>query len=154
MTVIPDPLAQLAQLAELAELAEATDAEIEDAVKYADPMVLRGLLYQLTGDDAGARMAVKVGGFGPGEVAVLANASDLELLQAKAAAFLKTRRDAGTGDLGAESPERLPRSLALWLSLLPWRRFSFHAAAAMSNPPEISLSLPTINCTILISCWA
>jgi 4-hydroxyacetophenone monooxygenase len=107
MTVIPDPLA------ELGELAEASDAEIEDAVKYADPMVLRGLLYQLTGDDAGATMAVEVGGFGPGEVAVLADSADLELLQAKAAAFLKARRDAGTGDLGAESPERLPHSLAL-----------------------------------------
>ncbi len=29
------------------ELLKATDEEIEDAVKYADPMVLRGLVYQL-----------------------------------------------------------------------------------------------------------
>jgi 4-hydroxyacetophenone monooxygenase len=34
------------------ELLEATDEMIEDAVRYADPMVLRGLLYQLTGDEA------------------------------------------------------------------------------------------------------
>ena len=33
------------------ELFEATNETIADAVQYADPMVLRGLLYQLTGDD-------------------------------------------------------------------------------------------------------
>ena len=33
------------------ELLQATDDEIEDAVAYADPMVMRGLLYQLTGDE-------------------------------------------------------------------------------------------------------
>jgi len=33
------------------ELLTATDETIDDAVKYADPMVLRGLLYQLTGDE-------------------------------------------------------------------------------------------------------
>ena len=32
-------------------LLHATDAVIEDAVSYADPMMLRGLLYQLTGDE-------------------------------------------------------------------------------------------------------
>ena len=32
------------------ELRAADDAAIEDAVAYADPMVLRGLIYQLTGD--------------------------------------------------------------------------------------------------------
>ncbi len=34
------------------ELLTATDETIDDAVKYADPMVLRGLLYQLTGDES------------------------------------------------------------------------------------------------------
>ena len=32
------------------ELRAASDAVIEDAIAHADPMVLRGLLYQLTGD--------------------------------------------------------------------------------------------------------
>ena len=32
------------------ELASASDEAIADAIAYADPMVLRGLLYQLTGD--------------------------------------------------------------------------------------------------------
>ena len=33
------------------ELLEASDATIDDAVQHADPMVLRGLLHQLTGDE-------------------------------------------------------------------------------------------------------
>jgi 4-hydroxyacetophenone monooxygenase len=38
-------------MAEQSELLTATD-EIDDAVKYADPMVLRGLLYQPTGNES------------------------------------------------------------------------------------------------------
>ena len=34
-----------------AEVLGASDAEIDAAVQYADPMALRGLLYQLTGDE-------------------------------------------------------------------------------------------------------
>jgi len=41
------------------ELLEATDETIDDAVKFADPMVLRGLLYQLTGDESVATTEVK-----------------------------------------------------------------------------------------------
>ena len=40
------------------ELLGATDDQIEDAVQYADPMVLRGLLYQLTGDEEVAQTKV------------------------------------------------------------------------------------------------
>ena len=38
------------------ELLSASDAEIDDAMQYASPMVLRGLLYQLTGDESGFAM--------------------------------------------------------------------------------------------------
>ena len=48
------------------ELLEASDATIEDAVQYADPLVLRGILYQLTGDESLA--SVSVGTFGAGFV--------------------------------------------------------------------------------------
>src|SRR3977135_1382091 len=41
-----------AQMTQRPELLDATDEIIDDAVKYADPMVLRGLLYQLTGDQS------------------------------------------------------------------------------------------------------
>ena len=34
-----------------AEVLGASDADIDAAVQYADPMALRGLLYQLTGDE-------------------------------------------------------------------------------------------------------
>ena len=44
------------------ELRAASDAVIDDAVSYADPMVLRGLLHQLTGDPevAGTRVTPQV----------------------------------------------------------------------------------------------
>jgi hypothetical protein len=41
------------------ELRAADDAVIEDAIAHADPMVLRGLLYQLTGDPEVAATGVK-----------------------------------------------------------------------------------------------
>ena len=43
------------------ELRAADDAVIEDAIAHADPMVLRGLLYQLTGDPEVAATGVKTG---------------------------------------------------------------------------------------------
>ena len=42
------------------ELLEASDATIEDAVQYANPMALRGLLYQLTGDERVAATRVEM----------------------------------------------------------------------------------------------
>ena len=41
------------------QLLAADDAVIEDAIAHADPMVLRGLLYQLTGDPEVAATGVK-----------------------------------------------------------------------------------------------
>ena len=41
------------------ELLAASDAVIEDAVAYAEPMILRGLLYQLTGDPELKAMPVR-----------------------------------------------------------------------------------------------
>ena len=47
------------------ELVEASRAQIEAAVAHAEPMVLRGLLYQLTGDEevAATRIATDPTGF-------------------------------------------------------------------------------------------
>ena len=80
------------------ELLEATDATIEDAVRFADPMVLRGLLYQLTGDEGVAATPVKARVLGLVEAMVLTNAADAALLQAKAAEFLKSYRDSRAED--------------------------------------------------------
>ena len=46
-------------MTEQSELLTATDETIDDAVRYADPMVLRGLLYQLTGDESIAATEVR-----------------------------------------------------------------------------------------------
>jgi hypothetical protein len=55
------------------ELLDATDEIIYDAVKYADPMVLRGLLYQLTGDQSLQATEVTSIQFGFLEAQVLAS---------------------------------------------------------------------------------
>jgi hypothetical protein len=73
------------------ELAQATDWQLDDA--YADPMALRGLLYQLTGDEEVAAVAVtEQAGI---TAARIASEDGVTLLRAKAAAFLKRQRDAG-----------------------------------------------------------
>ena len=74
------------------ELLRASDQEIEDAVEYADPMVMRGLLYQLTGDEGLAQVEVAIVPTSVGsETATFANPRDLTAIRAKAAAFLHRR---------------------------------------------------------------
>jgi 4-hydroxyacetophenone monooxygenase len=92
------------------ELLDASDATIDDAVQHADPMVLRGLLHQLTGDEevAAIRPTPQVGI----DAAKLVDGADIAYLRARLTAFLRAHRDAGgSPDLGPS--ERLPRSLAL-----------------------------------------
>ena len=96
------------------ELLEATDETIADAVQYADPMVLRGLLYQLTGDEELARVRLgPEGGARGGSVQAVADPSDVVMIRAKAAAFLRQYRDTGAGDIPPGPPERLRASLSL-----------------------------------------
>ena len=70
------------------ELLSASDEAIEDALKYASPMVLRGLLYQLTGDERVIAMK-------PGAAAKFVGGSELAdpaeevLILQMAADFLK-----------------------------------------------------------------
>ena len=120
------------------ELLDATDETIDDVVRFADPMVLRGLLYQLTGDESVASTEVSARVLGLVEAMVLTDPSDAALLQAKAADFLKSYRDGGADDIPVGPAERLPRSLSLccgediaaadlemWLEQLaidPWAR--------------------------------
>ena len=125
-------------MAKRPELLEASDATIEDAVQYADPLVLRGILYQLTGDESLA--SVSVGSFGAGfvQVAAVTDPADVEMIRSKAADFLKSYRDSGAGDIPIGPADRLPRSvsmaagadvpaaeLEMWLEELavdPWAR--------------------------------
>ena len=82
-----------------AELLAADDATIEDAIAHADPMVLRGLLYQLTGDPEIAATQTRTMLAGYFDVAVPATDADVALLRRKGADFLKAYRDSGAGDI-------------------------------------------------------
>ncbi len=129
------------------ELLKASDAVIEDAVGYADPMVLRGLLYQLTGDPEIRATAVQQIAIGHMERMAPAGESEIALLRRKAVDFLKTYRDAGAGQIGFGPPERLQESLDLTngaviadedrgmameeLALDPWAR-----ALKWQSPPD------------------
>jgi 4-hydroxyacetophenone monooxygenase len=93
------------------ELRHATDAVIDDAVAYADPMMLRGLLYQLTGDQAVASTEITPpAGIDPPTVV---RESDVAFLRSRAATYLKSYRDAGAGPIDIGPRDRLARSLAL-----------------------------------------
>lgn len=94
------------------ELLSASDDQIDDAMQYASPMVLRGLLHQLTGDvDVIAMAPGTAAKFGTGQE--MASDADADLLRAKGAAFLKQYRDSGAGDIDIGPPSRLRQSLSL-----------------------------------------
>jgi 4-hydroxyacetophenone monooxygenase len=93
------------------DLLAASDEVIEDAVAFADTMVLRGLLYQLTGDEEVAR--ARVNPVGPAARGLAGGDDDAPLLRRKAAEFLKAYRDAGAGEISIGAEDRLPTSLRL-----------------------------------------
>ncbi len=95
------------------ELLTATDDVIEDAVGYADPMVLRGLLYQLTGDQELKSIPLKKIQMGRAESVAPANDDVIALLRRKTVEFLKSYRDSGAGPLSYGPKERLGESLDL-----------------------------------------
>ena len=94
-------------------LSAADDATVEDAIAHAEPMVLRGLLYQLTGDPELAAIAVKTIHVGRVELKVIADDADIAMLRRKAVDFLTAYRDAGAGPIGYGPPERLPESFGM-----------------------------------------
>ena len=104
-----------------AELLAASDETIDDAVMYADPLVLRGLLYQLTGDEEVAGTTVApVRGFVGGEFSVgVTDPAQIAVLRGKAAAYLKAHRDAGAGLVG---PGRATGCRTVWRSPAAWPR--------------------------------
>jgi 4-hydroxyacetophenone monooxygenase len=95
------------------ELLQASDQFIEDAVKFGDPLTLRGLIYQLTGDEALAEIELASVRFFFADAWAPARPEDVALIHSKAADYLKLYRDQGAGEVGIGPMERLPRSLEL-----------------------------------------
>jgi 4-hydroxyacetophenone monooxygenase len=126
------------------QLLAASDEVIEDAVVHADLKALRGLLYQLTGDDEVARARLNID---DPATALSGATDDTELLRRKGAEFLKAYRDRGAGEISIGPDERLPTSLRLastfeladddmdlWIEELaidPWAR-----GLEWKNPPS------------------
>jgi 4-hydroxyacetophenone monooxygenase len=97
------------------ELLEASDEQIERAVAHAEPMVLRGLLYQLTGDEEVAATPITVDPTGFQTFMMVAEQADVAMLRRKAVELLRAHRDAGAGPLDIGPEERLRRSVPLTL---------------------------------------
>lgn len=96
------------------ELLQATDEAIRDVIDYADPMVLRGLLYQLTADESVTVMEPeRVDGGRKYAVSGIANPDDIAMLKSKAVEFLISYRDSGAGPIDVGPTDRLARSLSL-----------------------------------------
>src|SRR3954464_8605097 len=97
------------RMTERHEMCDASDETIEDAVKFADPMVLRGLLYQLKCGESVAATEVKAMEVFLFEAMVLGDPADVAMLQSKAAELLKSYRDRGVDDRPVAPAARLPR---------------------------------------------
>ena len=96
-------------MTERLELLEATDEAIEDALTHADIMALRGLVYQLTGDERVGATEVTMTVQGFIEVMDITSPSGIALLRSKAAEFLKSYRNQGAPDISIGPADRLLR---------------------------------------------
>ncbi len=97
------------------ELLEASEEQIREAVEQAVPMVLRGLLYQLTGDEevAATHIGTDPAGFQTGMM--VDRDEDIALLRRKTVELLVGLRDTGAGPVPIGPAERLQRSASLTL---------------------------------------
>jgi len=99
----------------VSELREATREQIERAVGHADPMVLRGLLYQLTGDEEVAATEIEVDPTGFQTAMKVARDEDVAMLRRKAVELLEELRSRPPDPCPIGPDERLPTSLSLTL---------------------------------------
>lgn len=129
------------------ELLAADDSELNDALGYADVMALRGLLYQLTGDETLRRAALEVRPMGAVEATFLADAADEDYVRRAGLAYLQQLRDAGIPQIPIGPESRLatsleltagqpvkPDEMELWLEELaldPWCR-----SLTWTQPPD------------------
>lgn len=95
------------------ELLAASDHAIDAAVEYADPMVLRGVLYLLTGEEDIRAIPTATSAGDLLEVIAVANPDDIARLRRKAAAYLKKYRDEGALDQAFDNSPRMDESISL-----------------------------------------
>jgi 4-hydroxyacetophenone monooxygenase len=95
------------------ELRAASDEVIADAVTYSNPMVLRGLLYQLTGDEELKTTPLKTVLTGYYSGWGIDGDDSVALVRRKAVEYLKKYRDAGAGPVTIGPMDRLQTSLGL-----------------------------------------
>ena len=100
--------------AALQKLADAGDETIRGALNFANPMILRGLVYHATGDETVAVMETKgtVGAFGTTSFA-LVNPADIETIKRKGFELITAYRDGKLSPPKDVSPERLRRAMSL-----------------------------------------
>jgi 4-hydroxyacetophenone monooxygenase len=94
-------------------LREASAEAIEDAVRFSDPMVLRGLTFLLTGDETLAEIGTTTVEFGFVEAEAITDPAAIDLLQEKAANALKTLREQEEDEVSVGPMGRLRRSFDL-----------------------------------------
>ncbi len=96
------------------ELIDASDETIEDAINHADMLVLRGLLYQLTGDESVAAIPHEKIPMGfRGMVPAIVNPEHVAFLRQKALAFIKAYQADGAGEVSMGPHDRLRKSMEL-----------------------------------------
>ena len=95
------------------ELAQASDERLIDCINHADPLILRGLIYQVTGDEELAAMPIETVQFGYSALDKLVHEADVARVRAKALAWLQGLRDSDSGEAELGPMERLPRSLEM-----------------------------------------
>lgn len=96
------------------DLAGVPDDAIDSALQIVDPMALRGLLYQLTGDPSLKDVPVQKHVInGLLDLYQVADPADAARIRAQAAQFLKDLRDSGAKHLDIGPHERLAESLTL-----------------------------------------
>jgi 4-hydroxyacetophenone monooxygenase len=95
------------------ELRTASDAQIEDAVRFADPMVLRGLLYQLTEDAELEAVQTKRVLAGYMERLVPSTDEEADLIRGKTVDLLKSLRGSADDVISLGPQDRLQKSLSL-----------------------------------------
>jgi 4-hydroxyacetophenone monooxygenase len=95
------------------ELRSASDATIEQALAFADPLILTALLYHGTGDESLAALKIDQGPGFLAEAPTMGNAEDIAKVRAKALELLRAYRDGRKQPPTSASRDHLQRAMSL-----------------------------------------